>query len=175
MTSQVADGTLSTQGTNDILTMALCTPEHNGRVRAVGAGVTPSVFFHLTRRGSKKHINELESSLLMEQEKRKMEEDKRKEEEKKRKAVELRLKELEDKFKKAENLGTFSPLFEKNVPNNKRSDNREPLSHLSGELVDRETNCKRNQVSNHLIYISFLFFIHIKLIFFTCSLNPRKI
>ena len=35
------------EGSNDILTMALGTPEHGGRVRGVGAHVAPRQFFHV--------------------------------------------------------------------------------------------------------------------------------
>ncbi|CAL2259824.1 unnamed protein product [Prunus armeniaca] len=35
---QVSEGTLTVSGSNDVLTMALGTPEHGGRVRGVGAG-----------------------------------------------------------------------------------------------------------------------------------------
>ena len=34
------------EGTNDVLTLALGTPEHRGRVRGMGAGVTPTACFH---------------------------------------------------------------------------------------------------------------------------------
>ncbi|XP_016648314.1 PREDICTED: uncharacterized protein LOC107880729 [Prunus mume] len=38
---QVSEGTLTVSGSNDVLTLALGTPEHGGRARGVGAGVSP--------------------------------------------------------------------------------------------------------------------------------------
>ncbi|CAL8135630.1 unnamed protein product [Prunus armeniaca] len=45
---QVAEGSLSLTGSNDVLTLALG-PEHLGRVRGVGAGISPRKFFNLPR------------------------------------------------------------------------------------------------------------------------------
>lgn len=50
MSKQVKDGTLKVEGSNDVLTMALETSEHGGRVRGVGGFVTPSVYFNQPRR-----------------------------------------------------------------------------------------------------------------------------
>lgn len=47
---QEKEGKLSTSGSNDVLTLALGTPEHGGRVRAVGSYVTPNSYFHLPKR-----------------------------------------------------------------------------------------------------------------------------
>ncbi|KAF9595202.1 hypothetical protein IFM89_037788 [Coptis chinensis] len=52
---KVKEGTLEVEGTKDVLTLALGTPEHGGRVRGVGDGVTPTQYFRLIKRGSKKH------------------------------------------------------------------------------------------------------------------------
>ncbi|CAL2255926.1 unnamed protein product [Prunus armeniaca] len=46
---QVPEGTLTASGSNDVLTLALGTPEHAGRVRGVGVGVSPTQFFNLPR------------------------------------------------------------------------------------------------------------------------------
>ncbi|KAI5312763.1 hypothetical protein L3X38_041937 [Prunus dulcis] len=46
---QVSEGTLIVSGSNDVLTLALGNPEHGGRVRGVGAGVSPTQFFNLLR------------------------------------------------------------------------------------------------------------------------------
>lgn len=60
---QVKDGSLIIDGSNDVLTMTLGTPEHSGRVRGLGFGVVPTRYFNLPKRGSKRHITELESEL----------------------------------------------------------------------------------------------------------------
>lgn len=58
---KVKEGSLIVDGSNDVLTMALGTPEHCGRVRGAGKHFTPSNYFHLPRRGSKAHIAKLEA------------------------------------------------------------------------------------------------------------------
>ncbi|CAL5343168.1 unnamed protein product [Camellia sinensis] len=57
LTKQKSDGSLTTEECNDILTMALGTPESSGRVKGVGNSVTPSTYFHLPRRGNQSHWN----------------------------------------------------------------------------------------------------------------------
>ncbi|XP_062014258.1 uncharacterized protein LOC133730738 [Rosa rugosa] len=47
---KVASGELNVEGTNDVLTLALGTLEHGGRVRGIGGFVTPSTYFHLPKR-----------------------------------------------------------------------------------------------------------------------------
>ncbi|KAM5552517.1 hypothetical protein ABKV19_027060, partial [Rosa sericea] len=47
---KLASGELSAEGTNDVLTLALGTPEHGGRVRGIGGFVTPTTYFHLPKR-----------------------------------------------------------------------------------------------------------------------------
>lgn len=42
-------GEFHPSGTNDVLTAALETPDHSGRVRAVGGFITPKAFFNLPR------------------------------------------------------------------------------------------------------------------------------
>ncbi|KAF9597486.1 hypothetical protein IFM89_018932 [Coptis chinensis] len=64
---KVNEGTLEVEGTKDVPTLALGTPEHGGRVRGVGDGVTPTQYFRLIKRGSKKHPkNKEEKSRLLE-------------------------------------------------------------------------------------------------------------
>ncbi|CAL8168050.1 unnamed protein product [Prunus armeniaca] len=46
---QVFEGTLTDSGSNNVLTLALGTPKHGGRVRGVGARVSPTQFFNLLR------------------------------------------------------------------------------------------------------------------------------
>ncbi|KAH6787677.1 hypothetical protein C2S52_007229 [Perilla frutescens var. hirtella] len=49
-TQQKKEGVFCSQHpTQDILTQALETPEHCGRVRAVGGNITPTIYFNLTR------------------------------------------------------------------------------------------------------------------------------
>ncbi|XP_062021061.1 uncharacterized protein LOC133737549 [Rosa rugosa] len=47
---RVATGELSIEGSDDILTLALGTPEHGGRVRGVGGQMNPSTYFNLPKR-----------------------------------------------------------------------------------------------------------------------------
>jgi hypothetical protein len=68
---QVEDGSLVIEGSSDILTLALATPEHSGRVRGLGLGVIPMTYFKLPRRGSKRRNDELESQLQAERKRRK--------------------------------------------------------------------------------------------------------
>ncbi|XP_058202068.1 uncharacterized protein LOC131316652 [Rhododendron vialii] len=63
ITRQVEDGSLSIEGANDILTLALGTPEHSGRLRAVGGFVTPSAYFHVPKRGIHSHCEENQQNL----------------------------------------------------------------------------------------------------------------
>ncbi|KAM7526510.1 hypothetical protein LguiA_016412 [Lonicera macranthoides] len=69
--SQVEDGSVVIEGSSDILSMALGSSESVGHVRGIGFGVTPTAYFDLPRRGSKRYIKELESRLQEEREKRK--------------------------------------------------------------------------------------------------------
>ncbi|CAL2227824.1 unnamed protein product [Prunus armeniaca] len=61
---QVSDGTLTVTGSNNILTSALGTLEHGGRVRGVGAGVSPSQFFNLPRHQRVKFVDKLKESVM---------------------------------------------------------------------------------------------------------------
>ncbi|KAF9600191.1 hypothetical protein IFM89_005015 [Coptis chinensis] len=76
---QVKEGTLEVEGTKDASTHGI----GNSNtvvvgVRGVGDGVTPTQYFRLIKRGSKKHVRALESKAREEEEKRKKEEQKRK-------------------------------------------------------------------------------------------------
>lgn len=57
------EGTLTISGSNDVLTMALGTAEHGGRVRGVGGWVPPSTYFHLPKRQRLKFGDKLKESL----------------------------------------------------------------------------------------------------------------
>lgn len=57
------DGSLSIEGVNDILTLALVTPERSGRVRAVGGFVTPSAYFHVPKCGIHSRCQERQQNL----------------------------------------------------------------------------------------------------------------
>ncbi|CAL8167785.1 unnamed protein product [Prunus armeniaca] len=59
---QVAEGSLSVSGSNDVLTLALAL-EHPGRVRGVGAGISPRQFFNLPRQQRVKFANQLKESV----------------------------------------------------------------------------------------------------------------
>ncbi|KAL6284621.1 hypothetical protein ACE6H2_015550 [Prunus campanulata] len=60
---QVSEGTLTVSGSNDILTLALGTPEHGGRVRGAGAGITPTQFFNLPKQQRVKFGDKLKESV----------------------------------------------------------------------------------------------------------------
>ncbi|KAF9589928.1 hypothetical protein IFM89_029544 [Coptis chinensis] len=76
--AQVKEGTLEVEGTKDVLTLALGTPKHGGHVRGVGDGVTPTQYFRLIKRGSKKHVCALELKAREEEEKEKRKNKKKK-------------------------------------------------------------------------------------------------
>ncbi|CAL2271458.1 unnamed protein product [Prunus armeniaca] len=59
---RLAEGSLSVSGSNDVLTLALG-PEHPGRVRGVGAGISPRQFFNLTRQQRVKFADQLKESV----------------------------------------------------------------------------------------------------------------
>ncbi|BBG93713.1 hypothetical protein Prudu_001808, partial [Prunus dulcis] len=71
---QVSEGKVSVHGSNDVLTMALG-PEHPGRVRGVGAGVSPRQYFNLPKPQRSSFDNRLKDSLrvLLQEETKKME------------------------------------------------------------------------------------------------------
>ncbi|KAI5312377.1 hypothetical protein L3X38_041550 [Prunus dulcis] len=64
LNKQVSEGTLTVSGSNDVLTLALGTPEHGGRVRGVGAGVSPTQFFNLPRQQRVKFADKLKESVM---------------------------------------------------------------------------------------------------------------
>ncbi|CAL2238718.1 unnamed protein product [Prunus armeniaca] len=61
---QVFEGTLTVSGSNNVLTLALGTPEHGGRVRGVGDGVSPTQFFNLPRQQRVKFADKLKESVM---------------------------------------------------------------------------------------------------------------
>ncbi|CAL9018431.1 unnamed protein product [Prunus brigantina] len=61
---QVSEGTLTVSSSNDVLTMALGTPEHGGRVRGVGAGVSPTQFFNLPSQQRVKFADKFKESVM---------------------------------------------------------------------------------------------------------------
>ncbi|CAL8990116.1 unnamed protein product [Prunus brigantina] len=71
---QVSEGSLTVSGSNDVLTMALG-PEHPGRVRGVGAGISPRQYFNLPRQQRVKFADQLKDSvrLVLQEETLKME------------------------------------------------------------------------------------------------------
>ncbi|KAI5336549.1 hypothetical protein L3X38_015817 [Prunus dulcis] len=71
---QVSEGKVSVYGSNDVLTMALG-PEHPGRVRAVGSGISPRQYFNLPKPQRVSFDDRLKDSLrvLFQEETKKME------------------------------------------------------------------------------------------------------
>ncbi|KAI5353309.1 hypothetical protein L3X38_006202 [Prunus dulcis] len=71
---QVSEGKVSVYGSNDVLTMALG-PEHPGRVRAVGSGISPMQYFNLPKPQRVSFDDRLKDSLrvLLQEETKKME------------------------------------------------------------------------------------------------------
>ncbi|KAI5328234.1 hypothetical protein L3X38_027631 [Prunus dulcis] len=61
---EVSEGTLTASGSNDVLTLALGTPEHGGRVRGVGAGVSSTQFFNLLSQQRVKFADKLKESVM---------------------------------------------------------------------------------------------------------------
>ena len=58
---------MTVEGTNDVLTLALGTLKHRGRVKGMGAGVTPTTYFHTPtpyrrpkQMGNKKELDNLQ-------------------------------------------------------------------------------------------------------------------
>ncbi|XP_024163760.1 caldesmon-like [Rosa chinensis] len=72
------DGELTVNGSNDVLTLALGTPEHTGRVRGIGGYVcNPNGYFNLPKR-RKDNVNEsMRQSVrkILEEEKQKLEDE----------------------------------------------------------------------------------------------------
>ncbi|VVA38151.1 PREDICTED: ubiquitin-like-specific protease, partial [Prunus dulcis] len=71
---QVSEGKVGVYGSNDVLTMALG-PEHPGRVRGVGAGISPRQYFNLPKPHWMSFDDRLKDSLrvLLQEETKKME------------------------------------------------------------------------------------------------------
>ncbi|ONI22867.1 hypothetical protein PRUPE_2G155700 [Prunus persica] len=71
---QVSEGKVRVDGSNDVLTMALG-PEHPGRVRGVGAGISPRQYFNLPKPQRVSFDDRLKDSLrvLLQEETKKME------------------------------------------------------------------------------------------------------
>ncbi|KAI5327975.1 hypothetical protein L3X38_027371 [Prunus dulcis] len=71
---QVSEGKVSVSGSNDVLTMALG-PEHPGRVRGVGAGISPRQYFNLPKPQRMSFDDRLKDSLrvLLQEANKKME------------------------------------------------------------------------------------------------------
>ncbi|KAI5339328.1 hypothetical protein L3X38_018600 [Prunus dulcis] len=61
---QVSVGNLTVSGSNDVLTLALGTLEHGGRVRGVRAGVSPTQFFNFPRQHRVKFADKLKESVM---------------------------------------------------------------------------------------------------------------
>ncbi|VVA32629.1 PREDICTED: PRUPE_4G261200, partial [Prunus dulcis] len=59
---QVYEGTLTVSGSNNVLTMALG-PEHTGRVRGVGAGISTRQYFNLPKQQRVTFADQLKESV----------------------------------------------------------------------------------------------------------------
>ncbi|KAI5343282.1 hypothetical protein L3X38_011158 [Prunus dulcis] len=96
---QVSEGKVSVHGSNDVLTMALG-PEHPGRLRGVGAGISPRQYFNLPKPQRVSFDDRLKESLrvLLQEETKKMEAKAREE----TLRMEARTKQLEDEEKEEE-------------------------------------------------------------------------
>ena len=134
MKKQVHDGSLVTQGTLDVLTLALGTPEYSGRVRGMGKGVTPTTYFHIPRRGSKQHVQELESRLHQEEEKAK--------------EKDRQLQEAMEELRKYQSRSLAPSLIEKISSNSQKSDNKKYEKRLNyvSESCDSPSKRKKEKV-----------------------------
>ena len=56
---------ISFEGSTDVLTAALETPEHPGRVRGVGSLVTPTSYFNIPRRRSNSSTSQMQEQIRM--------------------------------------------------------------------------------------------------------------
>lgn len=137
MRKDVKDGIVSVEGKNDVLTLSLGTPEHDGRVRGAGKNFTPTNYFDIPRRVSKK--KELEAENM----------------------------DLKAKLKMYESLllekGIESPHLENVASNSAKSDNGKKKStsfddelscgttnKRSRDFVLERSNMKFKQVNSHL-------------------------
>ena len=73
----VTEGQLEILGSNDVLTLAVGTPEHSGRVRGLPNGVTPTQIFK-TPRSRKNNAQQDETIRRLEQDIRQSIEEKKK-------------------------------------------------------------------------------------------------
>lgn len=64
MQKKSEDGIVSTQGTNDIVSMTLGKPKYSVRVRGVGHYVTPTSYFHVVIRSNHLSCDAMHRSLL---------------------------------------------------------------------------------------------------------------
>lgn len=104
-------GELAISGSHDVLTMALKTPEHAGRVRGIGGNVNPSTYFHLPRqrRQSVSKAMYLEHQKLFEETKKMFE----KEREKERTYFLKKIAELEAKLNRNIPITPSPPISDK--------------------------------------------------------------
>ena len=116
---QKKEGSLLTEGSSDILTMALGTPEHSGRIRGLGLGPTPTTYFKLPRRGIRRQNEMLKSQL--------------EEERKKNEELQNKLKEYE-----AQGLSQCSEKVGSNTRESVNKINTESPSHVYPEKQEKE-------------------------------------
>ncbi|XP_062109747.1 uncharacterized protein LOC133821520 [Humulus lupulus] len=102
---KVAEGTLVVEGSKDVLTLALGTPEHSGRVRGMPKGVTPTQLFKTPK---PKRKSQLEVSTSEDSRINRMEEQLRQSDERNRRTEE-KLNQLMEQFRSTHsNIGESS-------------------------------------------------------------------
>lgn len=118
---------MAVEGKNDVLSLALGTPEHNGRVRGVGKYFTPTTFFDIPKRVSKST------------------------------KLEAQIKVLTDKLRKYENIFvdkgiSISSLEEYMASNSAKSDNRKRKENSYDEQLSSDMCNKRSRPSKDIAF-----------------------
>jgi len=173
---QVSEGSIQISGSNDVLTMALG-PEHPGRVRGVGAGVSPKQYFNLPKPQRIKFADHLKESLrvLLQEETKKMEARSREETlrmeartkqmvEAEREHILSQLSQLIPNFDPTMLKPKTSPI-QNQSPKNPMSD-KASCSGADGRSLHFEDDTAKNgeQQEETVTYLNFEFFVFLKTI-----------